>query len=178
MRAKAFPLTSGPDMHDIPALRKTMLWSTPLFIGIVANCVWATLHGVVPVFQGIAARAPVVRIAPAAQLAPFVAVVCIMAIVLGAMRVALCREAAIAKFERAFTIAVLASGLVMLLIPVTSFIQRLYMPSLGYTACYELQGNPTLWFTDWVKDPALCVKGKSLDWVNEQAQLSKSLATP
>ena len=178
MRAKAFPLTSGPDMHDILALRKTMLWSTPLFLGIAASCGWATLHGVVPVFQGIAARAPVVRIAPAAQLAPCVAVVCIMAIILGAMRVALCRAAALAKFERAFTIAVLASGLVMLLIPVTSFIQRVYMPSLGYTACYELQGNPTLWFTDWVKDPALCVEGKSLEWANGQAPLSKSLATP
>ncbi|AVT00833.1 hypothetical protein C8236_06585 [Paracidovorax avenae] len=155
-----------------------MLWSTPLFLGIAAACVWGTLHGVVPVFLGIAARAPVVRIAPAAQLAPFVAVVCAMANVLGAMRVALCGEAAIAKFERAFTVVVLASGLVMLLIPVTSFIQRLYMPSLGYTACYELQGNPTLWFTDWVRDPAWCVKGKSLDWVNEQARLSRSLATP
>jgi len=165
-------------MHDIPALRKTMWWSTPLFLGIAASCVWATLHGIVPVFQDIAARAPVVRIAPAAQLAPFVAVVCTMAIVLGAMRVAQCREAAIAKFERAFTIAVLASGVMMLLIPVTSFIQRLYMPSIGYTACHELQGNPTLWFTDWVKDPALCVKGKSLEWVNEQARLSRSLATP
>lgn len=164
-------------MHDIPALRKIMLWSTPLFLGIAASCVWVTLHGIVPVFQGIAARAPAVRVAPAAQLAPFVAVVCLMAIVLGAMRVAKCRAAAIAKFERAFTIAVLASGLVMLLIPVTSFIQRVYMPSLGYTACYELQGNPTLWFTDWVKDPALCVKGKSLDWVNEQARLSTPRAT-
>lgn len=159
-------------MHDIPALRKTMWWSTPLFLGIAASCVWATLHGIVPVFQGIAARAPAVRIAPAAQLAPFVALVCIMAIVLGAMRVAKCREAAIAKFERAFTIAVLASGLVMLLIPVTSFVQRLYMPSLGYTECYELQGNPTLWFTDWVKDPASCVKGKSLEWVRNRARLS------
>ncbi len=157
-------------MHDIPALRRTMLWSTPLFIGISASCVWVTLHGVVQVFQGIAARAPVVRIAPAAQLAPFVAVVCIMAIVLGAMRVALCREAAIAKFERAFTIAVLASGLVMLLIPVTSIAQHYYMPSIGYTPCHTLQGQPTRWFTDWVRDPAFCVKGKSPDWVNEQVR--------
>ncbi|WP_020424755.1 hypothetical protein [Paracidovorax oryzae] len=159
-------------MHDIPALRKTMLWSTPLFIGISASCVWATLHGVVPVFQGIAARAPVVRIAHAAQLAPFVAVVCIMAMVLGAMRVALCREAAIAKFERAFTIVVLACGLVMLLIPVTSIAQHYYMPSIGYTPCHALQGQPTRWFTDWVRDPAFCVKGKSPDWVNEQVRRS------
>ncbi|WP_092951460.1 hypothetical protein [Paracidovorax konjaci] len=164
-------------MHDIPALRKTMLWSTPLFLGIAASCVVVTLHGVVPVLQAIAALAPVVRIAPAAQLAPFVAVVCIMAIMLGALRIARRSEVAIRKFERAFTIAVRASGLVMLLIPVTSLLQRLYMPSIGYTVCPVLQGSPTLWFTDWVRDPAWCVPGKSLDWVIEQAAAGPSTAS-
>ncbi|SFD72103.1 hypothetical protein SAMN04489710_105160 [Paracidovorax konjaci] len=100
-----------------------------------------------------------------------------MAIMLGALRIARRSEVAIRKFERAFTIAVRASGLVMLLIPVTSLLQRLYMPSIGYTVCPVLQGSPTLWFTDWVRDPAWCVPGKSLDWVIEQAAAGPSTAS-
>lgn len=84
----------------------------------------------------------------------------------------------IRRTERAFNIALAASAIAFLMVPVTSIAQRFYMPSIGYTQCHALQGQPTLWFTDWVRDPAWCVKGKTLDWVNEQARAPASSATP
>nr|WP_284405546.1 hypothetical protein [Acidovorax sp. SUPP3434] len=123
-----------------------------------------------PVLQGIHALAPVVRIYPAAQLAPFCSLVCMMSIVLSAMRAIPCDERVSKRFEYLLAVIVVISLIVMVLIPVTSIAQRFFMPSLGYASCSELQGNPTLWFSDWVRDPAWCVKGKSLDWVNEQAR--------
>jgi len=85
------------------------------------------------------------------------------------MRAIPCDERISKKFEYALAITVVISLVVVVLIPVTSVAQRSYMPSLGYSLCSELQGNPTMWFTDWVRDPAWCVKGKSLEWVNKQA---------
>src|SRR5258708_8116230 len=47
------------------------------------------------------------------------------------------------------------------------------MPKLGYTRCNILEDHPTIYFTDWVKNPDWCVRGKSREWVNEQARLGK-----
>jgi hypothetical protein len=47
------------------------------------------------------------------------------------------------------------------------------MPKLGYTRCNILEDHPTIYFTDWVKNPDWCVRGKSREWVNEQAHLKK-----
>jgi hypothetical protein len=60
--------------------------------------------------------------------------------------------------------------LLALVLTTSTFLQNHFMPRLGYSQCTELQGNPTLWFTDWVKHPAWCVSGKTLEWVTEQAQ--------
>lgn len=47
------------------------------------------------------------------------------------------------------------------------------MPKLGYTRCNILENHPTIYFTDWVKNPAWCVRGKSREWVKEQAHLAQ-----
>jgi len=46
------------------------------------------------------------------------------------------------------------------------------MPKLGYTRCI-LEDHPTIYFTDWVKNPAWCVRGKRREWVKEQASLAQ-----
>ncbi|MDA8444856.1 hypothetical protein [Paracidovorax valerianellae] len=155
-------------MFDVKKVRRTLIWSTPLFLGIAASCVLVTWYALIPAVQGVASLAPAVRIAPAAQLTPFTAFTCLMVIAMGAMRAIPTSDSGIKKFERFLTYTVLLNTLVLVLIPVTSVAQRFYMPSVGYSMCSELQGNPTMWFTDWVRDPAWCVKGKSLEWVNEQ----------
>ncbi|WCM93365.1 hypothetical protein M5C99_01105 [Acidovorax sp. NCPPB 2350] len=157
-------------MFDVQRIRKTLVWGIPLYLGLTAGSLLMIAHMIVPTIMGIAAQAPAVRIAPAVQVTPFIAAFCILGIVVASMRAIPCSSRAIQPFERAFIITVLAGGVAMLLIPVTALISRHYMPSLGYSTCHALQGNPTLWFTDWVRDPAWCVQGKSLEWVNEQAR--------
>ena len=157
-------------MHDIQQIRKSLLWGIPLCALVGAGCVWLFLEAVMQTIQQIASGAAGVRIAPAAQLAPFVVVLCILGIVVGIMRAVPFSDGLIRRTERAFNITVAASAIAFLLVPVTSIAQRFYMPSIGYSQCHVLQGQPTLWFTDWVRDPAWCVKGKSLDWVNGQAR--------
>jgi hypothetical protein len=49
---------------------------------------------------------------------------------------------------------------------------------MGYERCNILQGHPSMYFTDWVSNPAWCVRGKSREWVNEQALLARAATTP
>ncbi|GKT21433.1 hypothetical protein [Acidovorax sp. SUPP3334] len=156
-------------MHNIQQIRQGLIWGIPLCLGVAAGCILMISHEIVPTLKAIASIAPAVRISPAAQLAPFIAVTCLIGMVVACMRAIPCSDRVIKSSERAANIAVIASGVALLMVPVTAVSVRYYMPSLGYTICADLQDNPTMWFTDWVRDPAWCVKGKSLDWVNEQA---------
>lgn len=111
-------------------------------------------------------------------MAPFTAFTFLVAMVLGAMRAVPCRENSIKKFERFFMFALLLNVFVMVLIPVTSVALRFYMPTLGYSICSDLKDNPAMWFTDWIRNPDWCVKGKSREWVNEQAGSNNQQITP
>lgn len=163
-------------MHDIHQIRKLIRWGVPLYLGLVVGGLLMIRHALVPMVQDVVSRAPVVRITPGMHLMPFIVAFCSLGIVVMVMRAIPCRASLIKKFEIAANLSVAASAIALLLVPVVSIAQRYYMPSIGYTQCHALQGQPTLWFTDWVRDPACCVKGKSPDWVNEQAQRSMSLA--
>lgn len=159
-------------MHDIHHIRKLVQWGIPLYLGLVAGALLMTRHALVPMVQDIVLKAPVVRITPGMHLMPCVVAFGSLAIVVMVMRAIPCRASLIKPFELAANLAVAASAIALLLIPVVAIAQRYYMPSIGYTPCHTLQGQPTRWFTDWVRDPALCVKGKSPDWVNEQVRRS------
>ncbi|WP_026433854.1 hypothetical protein [Paracidovorax oryzae] len=163
-------------MHDIHHIRKLARWGIPLYLGLVAGALLMTRHALVPMVQDIVLKAPVVRITPGMHLMPCVVAFGSLAIVVMVMRAIPCRASLIKQFELAANLAVAASAIALLLVPVVAIAQRYYMPSIGYTQCHVLQGQPTLWFTDWVRDPAWCVKGKSPEWLNEQAQQSRSIA--
>ncbi|WP_053844362.1 hypothetical protein [Paracidovorax avenae] len=165
-------------MRDVAGIRKTLIWGIPLYLGVAIGSILMVACIMVPTIEGVAERAPVVRIGPAVLVAPFVAAFCLLGVVVASMRVIPCSDRIIKPFERAFIATVLAGVVAMLLIPVTAALARSQMPSIGYTQCHVLQGQPTLWFTDWVRDPAWCVRGKSLDWVNEQARLSVARPIP
>ena len=158
-------------MRDVARVRKTLIWGIPLYLGLAIGSILMVACIMVPTINGVAESAPVVRIGPAALVAPFVAAFCLLGIVIASMRAIPCSDRIIQPFERAFIATVLAGVVAMLLIPVTAALARSRMPSIGYTQCHVLQGQPTLWFTDWVRDPAWCVRGKNLDWVKEQARL-------
>lgn len=46
-------------------------------------------------------------------------------------------------------------------IPVSLMLQHQLMPKQGYTVCDETAAQRSLWFNDWVKDPALCKAEKA-----------------
>lgn len=159
-------------MHDIHQIRKLIRWGIPLYLGLVAGASLMTRHALVPMVQDVVSRAPVVRITPGMHLMPFIVVFGSLAIVVMVMRAIPCRDSLIKKFELAANLSVAASTIALLLVPVVSFAQHYYMPSIGYIPCNALQGQPTRWFTDWVRDPAWCMKGKTPEWINQQARPS------
>ncbi len=165
-------------MHDVHHIRKLIRWGIPLYVGLVAGAWLMTRHALVPMVQDIMSRAPVVRITPGMHLMPCVVAFGSLAIVVMVMRAVPCRASLIRPFELAAHWAVAASAIALLLIPVVAIAPRYYMPRIGYTQCHALQGQPTLWFTDWVRDPAWCVKGKHPDWLNEQAPQPRRAALP
>ncbi len=157
-------------MFDVARIRKTLIWGIPLYLGLATGSILMVACIMIPTMEGVAERAPVVRIAPAVQVAPFIAAFCLLGIIVASMRAVPCSDRFIKPFEHAFIAVVLAGGVAMLLIPATAALARFQMPRIGYTPCHLLQGQPTRWFTDWVRDPAWCVEGKSPEWVNEQAR--------
>lgn len=132
-----------------------------MYLGLVAGALLMTRHALVPMVQDIMSRAPVVRITPGMHLMPCVVAFGSLAIVVMVMRAIPCRDSLVKKFELAANLSVAASTIALLLVPVVSFAQYYYMPSIGYIPCNALQGQPTRWFNDWVRDPAWCMKGKT-----------------
>ncbi|WOI46025.1 hypothetical protein [Acidovorax sp. BLS4] len=165
-------------MNDIQQIRKSLIWGVPLYLGLIAGAYLLTVHEILPTIEAITSKAPVVRIAPSLQLIPFVGIACILGILVASTRAVPLNARNVKRFERAFIAAVGVCVVAMVLIPVTSVLQRVYMPRNGYSMCAELKDNPTFWFTDWVRNPAWCVKGKSLEWVNEQAGATAPPGTP
>lgn len=83
----------------------------------------------------------------------------------------------IKKIDRLMLISTyLGLILLILCIFVITPLQYYAMPKLGYTRCNILEGHPNMYFTDWVKNPDWCVRGKSREWVREQARLAKTAA--
>jgi hypothetical protein len=81
-----------------------------------------------------------------------------------------CRSSILKISERIFKITTITGVVIMItcLLVITP-LQYYAMPKLGYTRCNILEDNPTIYFTDWVKNPAWCERGKSPEWLKEQA---------
>ena len=84
------------------------------------------------------------------------------------------------KNPNAYFLSAIAVGVFIMffcIFAITPF-QYYAMPKLGYTRCNILEDHPTIYFTDWVKNPEWCVRGKTREWVKEQARLSGNLENP
>ena len=152
-----------------------MRWGIPLYLGVAFGSYWLIAHEIVPAIERLVALAPVIRIGSAALLAPFLMAICPVVIALVILKAIPYEGAVVKKLEYALNALVFAAGGALLLILVAStLVQSHYMAKLGYTRCGLLQGNPTMWFTDWVRNPDWCVRGKTREWVAEQARLAES----
>jgi magnesium-transporting ATPase (P-type) len=137
------------------------------FMGIM--CIWMFVGIALPSIADIRHSAPSVRITSGAFWTPTWGLACLSLAAAAIPRFFLATKLA----ERLEKIALWIVLPAVLLIPVFliggSLLQRHYMPHLGYHYCDQLSGNPTVWFNDWVRNPAWCVYGKRHEWVREQA---------
>ena len=152
------------------------LWLILVGIGLL---VWFVSAEMFPTVQDLAAHAPVLRIYSGSVMIPT-----FVAAVLGTLAVLIFKaipasECTVQKAQQ------MGMFLVWLNVPCVLFallisrpLQHHYLPKHGYTQCDQLQGNPTIWFTDWVKNPSWCVRGKDRKWVLEQARITQETAAP
>jgi hypothetical protein len=158
--------------------RKTLLsWSG--LVTLVALVGFSFLVSVEPVstFRDIAAGAPLIRVYPMAVGLPLFVVALYLLYIpliikaLPALRV----PNWVGKVMVQSSIGLFFVTLLVVVISlfVARSLQHYYFHKNGYAECDQLQGNPTIWFSDWVKNPAWCVKGKDREWVFEQARIAE-----
>jgi nitric oxide reductase large subunit len=161
--------------NNVSAARKMLrgwpMISTVLFI---PAAYYGTSSILISELQRLQAGAAVVSVHAGAVFFPYVFVFAIFALASAILRAIPASPATLNQLGRCANFLMLA-GLPLLLFVVLLArpLQEHYMPKLGYFECGLLHGNPTLWFTDWIKNPAWCVKGKDRDWVFEQAKLAE-----
>ena len=154
--------------YDIHHVRKTLIWGVPLFLCGILFGVYLT-YDAWNMIARAQLRAPVVRIGVAAFTGPTFVLMMSSILIAGCAR-AIPLKKTFDLAERAAVVTTILGLVVMAFVTVAGRpIQSHFMPQYGYSRCSVLQGNPTVWFQDWVRNPEWCVKGKSREWVAEQA---------
>ncbi|HBJ98630.1 MAG TPA: hypothetical protein DDZ62_00665 [Delftia acidovorans] len=166
-------------MRDIKNIRKSAIFGIPISILLSVGCFWFSFAETIPMLKDINALAPTIRIMPGAPtifMTPFVFITLALVSVLNSIP---CNDSILRKSDKALSIVFtlgISSALVSLIF--ITPLQYYAMPKLGYTRCNILEGHPTIYFTDWVKKPEWCVRGKSREWVMEQARLASGPENP
>ncbi|MDA8455155.1 hypothetical protein M4R22_10300 [Acidovorax sp. GBBC 3334] len=151
-------------------IRRAILWGAPFLLLLIYFIYFFVFKELITTIQDILNLAPHVRIATGSLLAITVIPMLILILVMLAVKSINPAHATIRWLNKAFNITMFA-GIFLLLIgvPIATFLQYRYMPPLGYSPCNILQGNPNKWSNDWVRNPQWCVRGKDRAWVEEQA---------
>lgn len=162
-------------MRDIKNIRRSAIFGIPIIILLSIGCFWFSFVEIFPMLKDINALAPIIRIMPGTPIifiTPFVFIT--LAIVLSLKSIP-CNDSILQKSDQALSI-IFTLGISTALISLIFItpLQYYAMPKLGYTRCNILEGHPTIYFTDWVKNPEWCVRGKSREWVKDQALLAGS----
>jgi hypothetical protein len=159
-------------MMDGQKAREVAVWAVPMFLALAGLGLWVTVGDVVPTLRDLARQAPSLRLRSLSLLMPLFTLFCLLTAALFPLRILRMDRAA----GRAQAAWLVLTAVLLALAPVvslgSSWLQRHYLPPLGYHYCDKLDGNPTVWFNDWVKDPAWCVYGKDHAWVRAQAQVA------
>ncbi|WP_208912450.1 hypothetical protein [Paracidovorax avenae] len=155
--------------------RKTLYSVIPGILPLIGMSGYFTLFSIPSLIDDLKQSAPVVRIWPGIALAPTMLPLGFLALFALTMKAMSLGERIIANITRLIDALVVMNFAILLLLACTStLLQNHYLPRLGYAKCQELKGQPSPWFSDWVRDPAWCVKGKGLEWIKEQANLAAS----
>lgn len=160
-------------VSDPREIRKILFIGVPSSLTVLAMSCLLTFHILIPTVGDLQSQPPMIRIYAGAVLGPFIAPLALMMLVVVPMKAVPIFETFTKKTEKPFNLLILINGIVLVLVLTTSTVlQNHYMPQLGYSRCDLLQGNPALWFSDWVKNPDWCVQGKTREWIDEQAKLT------
>jgi hypothetical protein len=157
-------------MIDVERLKGMLWWGLPLMVGSIALCVWGFALDVPRMYTELRQQAPSLRIRSGSLLMPFGALMFFSMLVLTPLRIWKFQTLG-AWVERYLLIGSLIACVVAAPIILIGghFLQQAYLPDRGYTECNKLSGAPSVYFTDWVKNPAWCVYKKDHAWVREQA---------
>ncbi len=161
----------------VDAARKYFLsWQAFVFLLGLGLIVYSVVHFFIPEVENLLTLAPIVRVSAVSILSPIVGLIGLMLLVALVLRAIPAYEKVAIYLVRTLTFLILwvCAPLLLFVVLLARPLQQHYMPKLGYSECGLLHGNPTLWFTDWIKNPALCVKGKDREWVFEQAKLAEA----
>ena len=162
------------DKRNLTEIRKSLIWSIPLFLLLLTMSIWSILYSLYQTVDDLNKLAPSVRITPFVPIALCVPIISITGIIIAIQKSVPCTEDAMKIPTRIFLSAIAVGVFIMFFcIFAVTPLQYYAMPKLGYTRCNILEDHPTIYFTDWVKNPDWCVRGKSRKWVNEQARLGK-----
>lgn len=166
-------------MNNIQEIRKFLPKMYAVFLATAVLCYLTSFGGFFEQWFGLYRRTPVVRFTTFSVLTVFLAmIVALLTVTLSAKAIP-CGERLTGALMRLLNVLVFVSfGVMVVLMLVSTPLQRHYLPQLGYSTCNALKGNPSIWFTDWVRNPEWCVRGKSLEWVNEQGSSTTLRVTP
>ena len=159
--------------NDVTAARKMLSgWPMVSTVLLIPMTYYGMFH-LISEIQRLQADAPVIRVYAASILSPLVGMLVVAALASLIARAIPASPTVLHNIGRCINFLMLwACGPSLLFVVLLARpLQQHYMPKLGYLECGLLHGNPTLWFTDWIKNPAWCVKGKDREWVFEQAKL-------
>lgn len=164
---------------DVPTLRKKLVWIVPLFLGAILLFWYMFDTAVISTYSDIRSRAPIIEITGFALTAP-IGIVFFLLMLLVAISRALYLEKIADWIERNIAVQVtLVLGVSMVATAILSWpLQEYFMPKLGYSRCDILYGHTSLMSAArWLKYPELCVRGKSIAWVKEQARKIETQGT-
>jgi Na+-driven multidrug efflux pump len=162
--------------EDIKKLRRSLVWAVPYLLVLVVVAILVIYFVIAPEIRNFYASAPSVRVSSSWLIVPFTALLLMSAIVL-LLSKAFAGAVAV-HWSKTVTVIfmVMQIATVIAALPLGNFVYPHFLGKSGYSECNILKGHPTVWFSDWVRDPTWCVKGQSRAWVAEQA--AKVTKTP
>ena|SRR2546427_609551 len=162
------------EKNSLTEFRRSLIHGIPSLLLVSALSIWSIKYSFLNTIIDLKNSAPSVRITPSSLLVAYFPIMSITGIIFLVQKSIPCKSSILKISERIFTITTITGVVIMItcLLVITP-LQYYAMPKLGYTRCNILEDHPTIYFTDWVKNPAWCVRGKSREWVNEQSRLSK-----
>jgi hypothetical protein len=155
---------------DVEKMKSVLWWGVPLVLASTVGFMWTFFDDVPRMYAELHKQSPSLRIRTGSLVMPIGAIMFFSILLLMPFRIFKIEKWA-ARIEKYLLIGSLIVFVVSLPIVLIGghILQQTYLPGMGYTECNKLNGAPSVYFTDWVKNPAWCVYKKDHKWVREQA---------